>query len=106
MGQCRGVSGTSRRSVSPMSVFPSPRPAAGGPIIDFDPAACCLEIEGLSLAYGETPALRDLSLRVPRHRVTAFIGRSEEHTSELQSRPHLVCRLLLEKKKVYSWPWL
>src|SRR5690554_7614121 len=27
------------------------------------------------------------------------ISRSEEHTSELQSRPHLVCRLLLEKKK-------
>src|SRR5690554_6384925 len=27
------------------------------------------------------------------------IERSEEHTSELQSRPHLVCRLLLEKKK-------
>src|SRR3989442_3291368 len=27
-------------------------------------------------------------------------GRSEEHTSELQSRPHLVCRLLLEKKKI------
>src|SRR5690554_7067551 len=29
----------------------------------------------------------------------AHMGRSEEHTSELQSRPHLVCRLLLEKKK-------
>src|SRR2546422_7769040 len=28
-------------------------------------------------------------------------GRSEEHTSELQSRLHLVCRLLLEKKKQY-----
>src|SRR5690554_4048660 len=27
-------------------------------------------------------------------------NRSEEHTSELQSRPHLVCRLLLEKKKI------
>src|SRR5436305_3098398 len=27
--------------------------------------------------------------------------RSEEHTSELQSRPHLVCRLLLEKKNNY-----
>src|SRR6266508_1123717 len=27
------------------------------------------------------------------------LGRSEEHTSELQSRGHLVCRLLLEKKK-------
>src|SRR5690554_7310212 len=26
--------------------------------------------------------------------------RSEEHTSELQSRPHLVCRLLLEKKNI------
>src|SRR3989442_9366021 len=30
---------------------------------------------------------------------TRASGRSEEHTSELQSRPHLVCRLLLEKKK-------
>src|SRR5690554_7441689 len=31
--------------------------------------------------------------------------RSEEHTSELQSRPHLVCRLLLEKKKYHEqWP--
>src|SRR5690554_7010031 len=28
-----------------------------------------------------------------------YENRSEEHTSELQSRPHLVCRLLLEKKK-------
>src|SRR5690554_7599855 len=34
--------------------------------------------------------------------VTAF--RSEEHTSELQSRPHLVCRLLLEKKKLSRSP--
>src|SRR2546422_5846847 len=31
--------------------------------------------------------------------VLAELGRSEEHTSELQSRLHLVCRLLLEKKK-------
>src|SRR3989442_4673847 len=29
-----------------------------------------------------------------------ILKRSEEHTSELQSRPHLVCRLLLEKKKI------
>src|SRR3712207_7465702 len=29
----------------------------------------------------------------------ASVGRSEEHTSELQSRQYLVCRLLLEKKK-------
>src|SRR5690625_5705455 len=31
--------------------------------------------------------------------VSTFYDRSEEHTSELQSRGHLVCRLLLEKKK-------
>src|SRR5690625_5415224 len=33
------------------------------------------------------------------HQVDGELGRSEEHTSELQSRGHLVCRLLLEKKK-------
>src|SRR5215813_14062522 len=32
--------------------------------------------------------------------------RSEEHTSELQSRPHLVCRLLLEEKKITPDPAL
>src|SRR2546422_7240065 len=37
---------------------------------------------------------------VPRQGVFArYLRRSEEHTSELQSRLHLVCRLLLEKKK-------
>src|SRR6266699_4742526 len=40
---------------------------------------------------------------VPEGSVYTFVNdpieRSEEHTSELQSRPHLVCRLLLEKKK-------
>src|SRR5690606_41321463 len=34
-----------------------------------------------------------------RHLVAPGAGRSEEHTSELQSRENLVCRLLLEKKK-------
>src|SRR5437879_8081379 len=33
---------------------------------------------------------------------TAVAGRSEEHTSELQSPMYLVCRLLLEKKKYWS----
>src|SRR5436305_6829403 len=31
------------------------------------------------------------------------VGRSEEHTSELQSRPHIVCRLLLEKKNSFAY---
>src|SRR5438874_7433804 len=34
---------------------------------------------------------------------TALPGRSEEHTSELQSRRDLVCRLLLEKKKMITY---
>src|SRR3989442_11992572 len=38
--------------------------------------------------------LPELPLRLP----ALPVRRSEEHTSELQSRPHLVCRLLLEKK--------
>src|SRR5687768_18104349 len=38
---------------------------------------------------------------LPPHRIWR-LGRSEEHTSELQSRLHLVCRLLLEKKKQTS----
>src|SRR5437870_9547909 len=38
------------------------------------------------------------SVFAPAPRITG-VARSEEHTSELQSRGHLVCRLLLEKKK-------
>src|SRR5216683_5525056 len=36
---------------------------------------------------------------IPPERAAPFASRSEEHTSELQSRSDLVCRLLLEKKK-------
>src|SRR2546427_7387624 len=39
---------------------------------------------------------------VPGFRSTTSTGRSEEHTSELQSQSNLVCRLLLEKKKKTS----
>src|SRR3712207_9002285 len=38
----------------------------------------------------------------PDHRAGRQTGRSEEHTSELQSRQYLVCRLLLEKKKTFT----
>src|SRR5690554_492324 len=45
-------------------------------------------------------AIMDGSVIVAEKVVTGVLeSRSEEHTSELQSRPHLVCRLLLEKKK-------
>src|SRR2546430_14631449 len=45
---------------------------------------------------------RGRAVRVPepdRRQDRAVLGRSEEHTSELQSQSNLVCRLLLEKKK-------
>src|SRR5207253_10558647 len=41
----------------------------------------------------------------PRNLAARAPGRSEEHTSELQSRGHLVCRLLLEKKKRWRGRW-
>src|SRR2546422_2476706 len=41
----------------------------------------------------------------PRPAETTSIPRSEEHTSELQSRLHLVCRLLLEKKKKQKYKY-
>src|SRR5207253_7953644 len=49
-----------------------------------------------SLAASRPPRQAERSLE-RRHMMA---GRSEEHTSELQSRGHLVCRLLLEKKKM------
>src|SRR5690554_4356963 len=47
------------------------------------------------LIYQQTKQVIFLSPRIAGN----LEDRSEEHTSELQSRPHLVCRLLLEKKK-------
>src|SRR5258708_36515490 len=48
---------------------------------------------------GERRARRIQPARGKGRRGRAPTGRSEEHTSELQSPDHLVCRLLLEKKK-------
>src|SRR5689334_24308680 len=51
-----------------------------------------------SASAGRTTRRRSCST-LPRPRPSSRAGRSEEHTSELQSQFHLVCRLLLEKKK-------
>src|SRR5439155_15829522 len=53
--------------------------------VDSPPERACRTSPGIALPHAALPLL-------PR-------SRSEEHTSELQSRGHLVCRLLLEKKK-------
>src|SRR3989442_5194844 len=67
-----------------------------------------------STLFPYTTLFRSLTMEVPASALVAIgsgngaagasadterVTRSEEHTSELQSRPHLVCRLLLEKKK-------
>src|SRR5205814_3118658 len=52
--------------------------------------------QGAPVREGPTHILRIGQLQAVRRE---RLGRSEEHTSELQSLRHLVCRLLLEKKK-------
>src|SRR5437870_8055230 len=58
------------------------------------------EVCDLALAYRTNPHVDQRAVgRRAAHLIDVRVGRSEEHTSELQSRGHLVCRLLLEKKK-------
>src|SRR5258707_3560289 len=56
----------------------------------------------IACAYATGPAtgLTQLDALAGTARLTHYALRSEEHTSELQSRQYLVCRLLLEKKKI------
>src|SRR5438445_7467056 len=56
--------------------------------------------KGLAQKLINRQGLRFDSSMIPANGCDAFVGRSEEHTSELQSRQYLVCRLLLEKKKI------
>src|SRR3989449_1020862 len=83
-----------------------------------DSHLCCGSAGTYSILQPELSArlkrskLSALAAGSPEEILTANIGclahlqsRSEEHTSELQSRLHLVCRLLLEKKNIIlSWP--
>src|SRR5690625_4252986 len=62
-----------------------------------DLAGACRE------AYGELSEPAMVSLNELLGVLSAWQWRSEEHTSELQSRGHLVCRLLLEKKKIIKF---
>src|SRR3712207_7120517 len=55
--------------------------------------------EAVATAPGTAAAARGDAAALARARHPDRGGRSEEHTSELQSRQYLVCRLLLEKKK-------
>src|SRR5258708_24631300 len=63
-------------------------------------APLLLTVRNLELRMGLDTLLRAMPLVVSR----PCVARSEEHTSELQSPDHLVCRLLLEKKKSTACP--
>src|SRR2546425_12053052 len=71
------------------------------------PAILCLRfVQGITSAAVQAAGPAIIADAVPpERRGRAYgitIGRSEEHTSELQSLAYLVCRLLLEKKKIRS----
>src|SRR2546422_6635404 len=79
-----------------------------GAVIDHRPAARIAPDALLGARVRDVqPAPAASAAQQPRQQRFAFArgpathARSEEHTSELQSRLHLVCRLLLEKKKNY-----
>src|SRR5206468_12358128 len=81
--------------ISPRAFLPSASIIGGAVAIAggaFFGTACSVLSVRISMARGMTPAQAYASLATNRFR-------SEEHTSELQSRSDLVCRLLLEKKK-------
>src|SRR3712207_8448110 len=58
---------------------------------------------GLTPHDDDSHHITETERSIPMHQTQA--ARSEEHTSELQSRQYLVCRLLLEKKKKHTERW-
>src|SRR5256884_5773094 len=84
---------------SPLLVLPDPKHSEVEP--RFHALGKTNEGRRLHISFtlrGGGQFIRVISAR-DMHRKERVIYRSEEHTSELQSRLHLVCRLLLEKKK-------
>src|SRR4051794_41620406 len=82
--------------------YHSPRPLSTSPLSFFFNDTATTEIYTLSLHDAlpiSTPCRSVSTWRNPPWTRTTTVPRSEEHTSELQSPVHLVCRLLLEKKK-------
>src|SRR2546427_3093004 len=94
-----------------------PRPLTGGIVFDSMVSVIVTEANGAELyrspvQYPATFSARDtveammggmqvnVALRPEMASKLVIGGRSEEHTSELQSQSNLVCRLLLEKKKI------
>src|SRR2546430_13562907 len=69
------------------------------PTFDLNGPLCFYMVTKEHVIFG---FIRGAMLRDPRELLEGTGKRSEEHTSELQSQSNLVCRLLLEKKKIYN----
>src|SRR5690348_18054044 len=78
-------------------------PTRALPIFEWTAAGSKIRAEGLIAAMQGLVA--DRQALAARRRVLAWRRRSEEHTSELQSPVHIVCRLLLEKKNTCGYPF-
>src|SRR5205814_9072894 len=92
-------------TTSSLSSFPAPTPSSPSPLSLHDalPIYCQPVPSSPKSSLNPTrssPSSRGLSRFLAKPLLDGLerVGRSEEHTSELQSLRHLVCRLLLEKK--------
>src|SRR5690606_39919391 len=73
-------------------------PGAAGPVITAVDSHQ-LQLAGIIVTHHHHDHIGGINELVERYNLPVYGPRSEEHTSELQSRENLVCRLLLEKKK-------
>src|SRR5437870_11229313 len=94
--------GFTKRPASPTPRAIAPKKDGAAPATVTAPAPPSAQILPTPAPSGRmlTPATegREQEVTVETDLVKVVLSRSEEHTSELQSRGHLVCRLLLEKK--------
>src|SRR5690606_40378615 len=81
------------------SVTPVPDGSVWGSVLGFPGAAVRL-VPGDDPPHTTLVEVYEPPFDNPKAKVQGFSPRSEEHTSEFQSRENLVCRLLLEKKKL------
>src|SRR3989449_9895326 len=88
-----------RRIEDLLAGLPPPRRAATRSALLDRPAEMVFDVLGLRLAHRTDPPGPHQGMLLQWRLAHGDTARSEEHTSELQSRLHLVCRLLLEKKK-------
>src|SRR5690625_5496539 len=89
--------------IGPRTTFLISSQAASAATFMFSHTSDIISIKGANISTNASTALFQTSFihshtAIAASTIASQVARSEEHTSELQSRGHLVCRLLLEKK--------